>query len=71
MRPFCPVVVWCLIGIAFAQDEVPTKVSDQNRTGDIPYSSSVSGPVDRVDLSTGNLIVEIPIESVPGRGMNY
>ena len=49
----------------------PTAVTDQNRTGPLPFSSSVSSPVDSLDLSSGNLSLHIPILSVPGRNLGY
>lgn len=54
-----------------AQDETPTKVTNQNRTGPLPFSTSIGTDVESVDLSSGNLSIRIPIASVPGRGMNY
>ena len=56
---------------ALAQDETPTAVTNQNRTGDLPFSTSVGPDVEHVDVASGNLIVRIPITSVPGRGMGY
>ncbi len=62
----------CLSGPSqFAKaQETPTRVKDQNRAGDLPFSTSVGTDIERVDLSTGNLIVEIPILAVPGRSMD-
>ena len=63
----CVVVSSCAL---FAQDEVPTKITNQNRTGDLPYSSSIGTAVEHVDLATGALSIHIPLWSVPGRGMS-
>src|SRR5882672_11529894 len=54
-----------------AQDETPKAVSDQNRSGDLPFSTAVGTDVESVDVATGHLSVRIPFLSVPGRGMNY
>lgn len=56
---------------SFAQDETPIAVTNQNRSGDLPFSSSVGTDVERVDPVSGNLIVTIPIASIPGRGMGF
>jgi RHS repeat-associated protein len=52
-----------------AQDVIPTKVDTQNRTGPLPFSSSVAGDVDAVDVATQSLRIHIPIFSLPGRGI--
>src|SRR5437868_10792945 len=54
-----------------AQDETPTKVTDQNRSGDLPFSSSVGTDAEHVVIAGGNLVVNIPMLSVPGRGMPF
>ncbi|MGH9509004.1 MAG: hypothetical protein ACRD2M_03635, partial [Terriglobales bacterium] len=54
-----------------AQDETPTKVTNQNRTGPLPFSTSIGTDVESVDLTSGSLSVRIPITSVKGRGMDY
>src|SRR5712691_10536433 len=59
-----------LISPSLAQ-EIPTNVNAQNRTGDLPYSTAVGTDVEHVDMASGNLIVNIPFASIPGRGMNY
>ena len=51
-----------------AQDETPTKVTNQNRTGDLPFSTSVGTDVEHVEVGSGTLIVRIPIASAKGRG---
>src|SRR5712692_918005 len=56
---------------ASSQDETPTRVTVQNRTGDLPFSTSVGTDVEHVDVASGNLLVMIPFASVPGRGLNY
>lgn len=58
-----------LLASAVGQDVVPTKVNDQNRTGDLPFSTSIGTDVESVDVASGNLRIRIPIVSVPGRGM--
>ncbi len=50
-----------------AQDETPTAVTVQNRTGDLPFSQTVGTGAEHVDIGSGNLIVDIPIISTPGR----
>jgi RHS repeat-associated protein len=54
-----------------AQDSVPTVVTINNRTGDLPYSSQIGSQFEHVELSSGNLIVTIPFLSLPGRGMSF
>jgi hypothetical protein len=56
---------------ASAQDETPTAVTGQNRTGDLPFSQTIGTGVEHVDIGSGNLIVDIPIISVPGRHMPF
>jgi RHS repeat-associated protein len=53
-----------------AQDETPTRVTNQNRMGELPYSTSIGTNIEHVDAATGALNVNIPIWSVPGRGMD-
>ena len=55
----------------FSQDETPTQVTVQNRTGDLPFSQTVGTGVEHVDIGSGNLIVDVPIISVPGRHMPF
>src|SRR5882672_291930 len=57
--------------LVLAQDETPKEVNDQNRSGDLPFSTSVGTDIESVDVATGHLSVRIPILSLPGRGMNY
>jgi YD repeat-containing protein len=45
----------------------PTNVTDQNRTAQLPFSSSISSKYDSVDLSTGNLSIRVPLLHVKGR----
>ena len=54
---------------AAAQGEIPTRITLQNRAGELPFSTSIGTSVEHVDASTGTLNVRIPIVSVPGRGM--
>jgi hypothetical protein len=53
--------------IAFAQNEIPTRITNQNRVGDLPYSTSIGTDIEHVDMATGALNINIPIWSVPGR----
>jgi RHS repeat-associated protein len=55
-----------LVQLAVAQ-EVPTQVTDQNRTGDLPFSSSIGTGIEHVDLLTGGLHINLPIENIPNR----
>ncbi len=57
--------------LAQSPDETPKEVNNQNRSGDLPFSTSVGTEVESVDAATGHLSVRIPFVSVPGRGMNY
>src|SRR5579859_3136920 len=59
---------FCLL---HGQDEIPTQVTVQNRSGELPFSSTVGTDVEYVDATGGGLHVSIPILHVPGRGMNY
>jgi hypothetical protein len=59
------------VATALAQYETPTAVTDQNRTGPLPYSTSIGSDVEEVDIASGNLAVTIPILSLPGRGMGF
>jgi hypothetical protein len=54
-----------------AQDETPTSVTVQNRTGDLPFSQTVGTGAEHVDIGSGNLIVDFPIISLPGRDMPF
>jgi RHS repeat-associated protein len=60
-----------LSGALLSQDIVPAAVNDQNRTGSLPFSGSIQGPVDSIDLSGGGLTINIPILKVKGRGLDY
>jgi RHS repeat-associated protein len=72
MRKFITIpVFFILLSTALlAQDETPTRVTNQNRMGELPYSTSIGTDIEHVDLATGALNVTIPIWSVPGRGMD-
>jgi len=70
MRLFLICAVACAVISARAQDVIPTKVNDQNRTGGLPFSTSIGTDVESVDVAGDNLRVHIPIVSIPGRGMN-
>src|SRR5690349_6735190 len=56
--------------LMWAQNEIPTKVTPQNRTGELPFSTTIGSEVERVDVLTGNLMLNIPFDTKPGRGMN-
>src|SRR5215471_17435067 len=60
-------VLFALVPCLRGQDETPTKVTEQNRSGDLPFSGFVGTDVERVQIANGNLVVNIPVESVPGR----
>ena len=68
---FSSLALFLLALAALAQDETPKEVNNQNRSGDLPFSSSVGTEVESVDISTGHLSVRMPFVSLPGRGMNY
>jgi YD repeat-containing protein len=71
------VVVGCLLSSSFipvlaqTPDPIPTAVTPQNNTGDLPYSTTIGTDVEHVELASGNLIVTIPFVSVPGRKMLF
>src|ERR1700743_3308656 len=54
-----------------AQDSIPPAITPMNNTGDLPYSTSVGSGTEHVELSSGNLIVNIPFIGVPGRKMSF
>ena len=54
-----------------AQDEIPVKVNNQNRSGELPFSGVIGTDAEHVDIAGWNLLVSIPIFSGPGRGMDY
>lgn len=56
---------------AMAQDETPKAVTTQNRTGALPFTTSIGGGVEQVDVGSGNAMINIPILSLPGRGMGF
>lgn len=56
---------------AEAQDETPTAVTDQNRSGDLPFSGVIGSDIEHVVVTTGNLVVNIPIADLPGRGGRF
>ena len=53
------------------QDETPTAVTNQNRAGNLPYTSSIGTDVESVDVVSGNLKIRIPIVSLKGRGLDW
>jgi RHS repeat-associated protein len=60
----------CLAPLSIAQDETPTKVTAQNRSGELPFSTSIGTQIEHVDVASAVLNVTIPLIKVPGRGMN-
>jgi len=54
-----------------AQDSVPTAVTINNLSGDVPYSAQIGTQFEHVELSNGNLIINIPFVSTKGRGMSF
>src|SRR2546423_7352421 len=68
---FLPVSLCLVAACALAQDEVPTKISAQNRSGELPFSATVGASIEHVDAISGNLIVTVPILNTPGLGMDY
>ena len=69
-RVFALSFILLSVSLLFAQDETPTKVTVQNRIGDLPFSSSIGSGIEHVDLASGNLNIEIPLISRPGRGLD-
>ena len=65
------VLVLAGASLARPQDETPTAVTVQNRTGDLPFSQTVGTGTEHVDIGSGNLIVDVPIISLPGRHMPF
>jgi len=59
------------LGFSQASDETPTAITDQNRTGDLGFTSYVGLDAERVDVATGSLRINIPIVTVPGRGGHF
>jgi YD repeat-containing protein len=56
---------------AVSQDTIPAAITPNNNTGDLPYSTQIGTAAEHVELSTGNLIVNIPFISLPGRKMSF
>src|SRR2546430_6778598 len=53
-------------------EEIPTRITDQNRTGDLPFSATIGSDIENVDIATGALHIRIPILLVKGRaGLDY
>jgi len=55
----------------FAQDETPTAVTDSNRSGDLPFSATVGTETEHVVITSGSLVVSVPITGLKGRGMGF
>jgi len=57
---------------AIAQDDIPTKVTDQNRSGEMPFSTSIGTQIEHVDVGSAALNIVVPIVKFPGRnGMDF
>ena len=56
--------------IASGQTMTPTTITDSNRMGKLPFSTTIGTTVEHVDLASGALNVDIPLFSVPGRGLS-
>jgi RHS repeat-associated protein len=54
-----------------AQDEVPTKVTVQNRSGDLPFSAKIGVDIEQLDIIGGSPLLRLPILHIPGRKMDY
>src|SRR6476660_6987611 len=67
--PICAIIL--VPGMLFSRDGTPTQVTVQNRNGDLPFPQTVGTGVEHVDLGSGNLIVDVPIISLPGRHMPF
>src|SRR5438128_6308189 len=64
------IAVCFLAQLGIAQDETPTKVTDQNRSGDLPFSTFVGTQIEHVDLASAALNITIPLHKIPGRGVD-
>jgi RHS repeat-associated protein len=69
LRALCILILWSA-ALCSAQDETPTQVTVQNRTGDMPYSATIGSDIEHVDLTSLSLAVTIPIATAKGRGMD-
>jgi RHS repeat-associated protein len=54
-----------------AQDEVPTQVTAQNRSGDLPFSVTIGADIEKLDMIGGTPLLRLPILHLPGRKMGY
>src|SRR4051812_18445346 len=78
MRQAMILVLW-LAAFVFATSftlngqtqEIPTRITDQNRAGDLPFSGILGNEIEHVDLATGALKIRIPIANAKGRGLDY
>src|ERR1700692_4066652 len=64
-------LVIALAVVVAAQDETPLQVTNQNRSGDLPFSTSIGTGAEQVDVASGTLKIRIPIISIKGRGLDY
>jgi YD repeat-containing protein len=51
--------------------DTPSAITDQNRSGPLPYASSIGSSIESVNMSNGNLSVRIPLVNIKSRGINY
>ena len=71
---FALVLLFVSLGslLAIAQDDIPTKVTDQNRSGEMPFSTSIGTQIEHVDVGSAALNIVVPIVKFPGRnGMDF
>ena len=71
MRILASIAILSAAVVATAQDAVPTAITLSNSTGDQPYSTQIGSSTEHIELSNGNLIITIPIVSVPGRKLDF
>ena len=50
-----------------AATALPTVVTAENNTGELPYSTTIGSGTEHVDLASGNLLINVSFVSVPGR----
>jgi len=60
-----------LVARTASGQEIPTQVIAQNRTGDLPFSTSIGNDIEHVDVASGSVVLNIPIAGTKGRGMDY
>jgi YD repeat-containing protein len=63
-------VLFPLVQVGLSQSPVvPMATTDQNRSGSLPFSSSVGTSIEHVDLASGALQLHIPLLSVSAHGV--